>query len=82
MERALVRIEARLDGFPWFAGQSFSLADIAISPFIDRLEWLGYMGMWSARPAIEDWIRRMKARPAYREAMPRVDQRLPVPNAL
>ncbi|MFM9883950.1 MAG: glutathione S-transferase family protein [Burkholderiales bacterium] len=82
MERALARIEARLDGCPWFAGEHFSLADIAISPFIDRLEWLGYMGMWSARAAIESWIRRMKDRPAYREAMPRKDQRLPVPNAL
>ena len=77
MDRALARMEARLSIVPWFAGETFSLADIAIAPFIDRLEWLSYAGLWGRRPAISDWIARMKARPAYGLAMP--VQRLPVP---
>ncbi len=79
MDRALARMEARLSIVPWFAGETFSLADIAISPFIDRLEWLSYAGLWGSRPAISSWIGRMKALPAYREAMPLQTQRLPAP---
>jgi len=48
----------------------------SVSPFIDRLEWLSYVGLWSDRPAVQDWIGRMKARPAYQRAMPGQTQRL------
>ncbi len=80
MDQALAKMEARLSRASWFAGRTFSLADIAISPFIDRLEWLHYAGMWDARPAIQDWITRIKERPAYRLAMPHLEQRLPAPS--
>ena len=80
MDKALTRMENRLTSVPWFAGRHFSLADIAVSPFIDRLEWLSYAGMWDDKPAIRDWIHRIKARPAYVAAMPGRSQRLPVPD--
>jgi glutathione S-transferase len=80
MEKALTRMENRLSSVPWFAGEHFSLADIAVSPFIDRLEWLSYAGMWGGRPAIQDWISRIKSRPAYAMAMPERSQRLPLPD--
>lgn len=75
MHAALDRLERRLDEVPWLGGATYSLADIAAAPFIDRLEELNLSGLWETRPALQDWIRRAKARPAYREAVPDQSQR-------
>lgn len=72
---ALQRMELRLGEVPWLGGQTYSLADIAAAPFIDRLEELDFTDLWAAHPAIRDWIARTKARPAYRIAIPENDQR-------
>lgn len=77
--RAIDRMERRLQDTPWFGGAAFSLADIAISPFIDRLEELNFARLWDGRPALLDWIGRIKARPAYRAALPAASQRIPAP---
>jgi glutathione S-transferase len=60
---------------PWLGGQSYSLADIAAAPFIDRLEELDLANLWDGHPAIRNWVERTKARPAYRIAIPENDQR-------
>lgn len=75
MRTALDRLERRLGEVPWLGGNSYSLADIAAAPFIDRLEELNLSGLWTTRPALTDWIARTKARPAYREAIPDNAQR-------
>jgi glutathione S-transferase len=75
MQTALDRIERRLNEARWLAGDTYSLADVAAAPFIDRLEELNLSGLWAARPALKDWIARTKARPAYREAVPDNTQR-------
>jgi glutathione S-transferase len=72
---ALQRMERRLSEVPWLGGQSYSLADIAAAPFIDRLEELDLTDLWKGHPAIRNWIGRTKARPAYRIAIPENDQR-------
>jgi len=57
--------EALGDG-PWLAGESFSLADMALTPYLDRLNRLGLSPMWSrARPRLADWFDRIRARPSY-----------------
>lgn len=81
MIEALDRMEARLQTSGWFGGEGFSLADISIAPFVDRLEQLHFAGMWSNKPAVQNWIKRIKDRPAYREALPRAGQRIPEPLA-
>jgi glutathione S-transferase len=70
MQTALDRLEQRLNEANWLGGRTYSLADVAAAPFIDRLEELNLSGLWQTRPALKDWIRRTKARPAYREAVP------------
>ena len=80
MLRALDRMERRLQEAPWFAGETYSLADIAAAPFIDRLEELNFMGLWDDKPAVKAWIMRMKERPAYQLAIPQTTQRLPKPD--
>ncbi len=72
---ALKRMERRLAEVAWLGGDRFSLADIAAAPFIDRLEELNLTGLWDGHPAIRDWIKRTKARPGYRIAIPEDDQR-------
>ena len=75
MRTALDRLERRLTGAPWLGGTTYSLADIAAAPFIDRLEELNLSGLWETRPALKDWINRTKARPAYQAAVPDNSQR-------
>jgi glutathione S-transferase len=41
---------------------------------------LNFVGFWEGKPALQDWIARIKARPAYQKAMPETKQRLPKPD--
>jgi glutathione S-transferase len=72
---ALDKLNRRLSEVPWLAGRTYSLADVAGAPFIDRLEELNLANLWSAKGALLDWIERVKARPAYQIAIPKDDQR-------
>ena len=51
---------------PWLVGEAYSLADIAMLPYVCRLEDLGLSWFWEdEREAVGDWLRRAKARPNY-----------------
>ncbi|MGE0736839.1 MAG: glutathione S-transferase family protein [Alphaproteobacteria bacterium] len=78
MNGALAKLERRLTETKWLAGSTYSLADVAAAPFIDRLEELAFFGLWDDKPAVKDWIARLKARPAYKLAIPQTKHRLPV----
>ena len=54
----------------WLAGNTYSLADIAMAPFIERMEANGLDELTdaSARPAVAEWWGRLRARPAYKKA--------------
>lgn len=64
-------MEACLAGQPWLAGADYSLADIAISPFIERFAVNGLDELidWSRRPAVGDWWQRISVRPAWQAGM-------------
>ncbi len=79
MRRALDTMEERLKQAPWFGGREFSLADISAAPWIDRLEELNFAQLWSGKPAMQDWIGRIKKRKGFQEAMPTPAQRIPSP---
>ncbi|MCP4301064.1 MAG: hypothetical protein GY783_10805, partial [Gammaproteobacteria bacterium] len=78
MQKIVARMEASLSQTDWLAGDSFSLADIAVATFIDRVEHLLLDFLWDGQPGVVDWIKRIKDRPAYHESKPK--QRLPVPD--
>jgi glutathione S-transferase len=87
IEEASVRIKQSIDRLDrglsqnlWLAGETYSLADVAAAPFIDRLEELNFVGFWDGKPALQDWIARIKARPAYQQSIPQTAQRLPKPD--
>jgi glutathione S-transferase len=54
---------------PYLAGASFSNGDVAVIPYILRLELLNLSGMWRQFPAIADWWARMRTRPSVQSAI-------------
>ena len=63
-------IEKSLEHSPWLAGDMFTLADIAIAPFVERIidlrpQTVEEVGGGSR---LRDWLGRMQARPSWREA--------------
>jgi ganglioside-induced differentiation-associated protein 1 len=63
-------MERTLAGQRWLAGDTFSLADIAMTPYVNRLDMLGMAQMWTrSRPHVTDWFERIKARPAFKPAL-------------
>jgi glutathione S-transferase len=63
----LWKMEEKLRTKSWLAGSSFSLADIALTPYVSRLDMLSMSEMWTKnRPYLTDWYRRIKARPSFK----------------
>lgn len=58
-------MEAALDGRDWLAGDAYSLAEAAYTPYITRLEHLNLMGMLDGYPNLSGWYGRVTARPSY-----------------
>ena len=68
-EKLLADMEDALADGPWLAGDAYSLADVAYTPYATRLDHLQLEGMWDQRPRFADWYERVKARPSYRTAV-------------
>ena len=59
-------MEAALADKPWLAGDAYSLADAAATPYIFRAEAIGMDGLWAGRrPKVADWYARIRARPSF-----------------
>ncbi len=66
----LGKMETTLADRPWLAGATFSLADIAMTPYVNRLDMLGMSEMWTRRrPRVTDWFARIRSRPAFKPAL-------------
>lgn len=68
-DKLLSDMEAALEDGPWLAGEAYSLADVAYTPYATRLEHLQLHGMWDRRPRFDDWFERLKERPSYGSAI-------------
>ena len=62
-------LETELAGRDWFAGSSFTAADIMMSFPLEASRTRG--GLDESRPHLIDWLERIHARPAYGEALSR-----------
>ncbi len=63
----LQKMEDALAQQRWLAGGSCSLADIAMTPYVNRLDMLGMSEMWTgSRPRLTDWFERIKSRPSFK----------------
>ncbi len=69
-DRYLHKMEAALDGRDWLIGTAFSMADIAMAPYVNRCAALALDGMWTGgrMPNVERWFAQVKARPSFHPA--------------
>lgn len=70
MDRLCGHMEEQLEKTAWLAGGSFTLADIALAPYLTRMDMLG-LGpiLWGDRPRFTDWYRRLREQQGYREGL-------------
>jgi glutathione S-transferase len=64
-------MDKALASHAWLAGDAYSIADAAFTPYIVRLEHLDVMGLLDRTPRTADWYRRIKARPSFQAAIVR-----------
>ena len=65
-EKTFGEMEAQLGKTKWLASDTYTLADIEITPYVERIARLGLAGMWENRPRLADWFSRIKARPSFK----------------
>lgn len=53
----------------WLASDDYSLADVAFTPYLARLEHLDILEMVGDRAHVADWYCRCKARPSFKAAI-------------
>ena len=72
LETMVKDIDAALALGPFLAGEQYSLADAALTPYVHRLWVLGCEELWTQdRPRVGDWYDRIKARPSFDEVFTR-----------
>jgi ganglioside-induced differentiation-associated protein 1 len=65
-DKTFSEIEAQLGKTKWLASDMFSLADVEITPYVERIDRLGLAWLWEHRPRLAKWFASMKARPSYK----------------
>lgn len=70
LKRTFSDMQSALEMKDWLAGSNYSMADIAIIAYIDRLEKIGMAGMWDKDYSkIGDWLARARQRYSYAAAL-------------
>ena len=69
--RHMRNMENALKDRPWLAGDNFSIADIAMAPYVNRLAMLQLAEIWEGGrlPCVADWFVRLAARPTFKPAL-------------
>jgi glutathione S-transferase len=69
-EKLLKMMNGALEqGGPWLAGESFSLADAAVIPYILRLDLLRMAKIWAKKPQVAAWYQRMRKQPSVKKEL-------------
>jgi glutathione S-transferase len=69
LAKTLDRMQAALEHSTWLAGDTYTLADVDMAPFVHRLATLGEGGMIEERHRVAGWYATIRDRPAFIEAM-------------
>jgi ganglioside-induced differentiation-associated protein 1 len=73
--KSLHRMNAVLADHPWLAGDTFSLADIGVTPYVNRLHMLNMLDLLTDRlPHVADWFNRVRERSSFH---PGIEEHLP-----
>ena len=65
-QKLLDAIEAATRIGPYLAGEQWSLADAAATPYVWRLDKLKLARMWNDRPGALAWYDRVRSRPSFK----------------
>jgi len=67
----LRKMEDALDDSGWLVGSTFTMADIAMTPYVNRLDALAMDGLWKdgRLPRVERWFEQVKERPTFKPAL-------------
>jgi glutathione S-transferase len=68
-EKLLTWMEKAMQSGPYLAGERYSLADVAVLPYILRLELLRLSELWDKRPGVKGWWERIRERPSTQQAI-------------
>jgi glutathione S-transferase len=72
MDKMVANIDASLKEFggPWILGDTYSLADVVVTPYMLRLSHFSFDDMWQgSRPQVAEWWEGIQARPNFRGVM-------------
>jgi glutathione S-transferase len=63
----LHKMEESLERHDWLVGHAFSMADIAMAPYVNRLAALAMSAMWTGGrlPKVEAWFERVRRRSSF-----------------
>ena len=75
MVQLLDEMEEALADHRWLVGDEYTLADVAFTPYLLRLEHLDLLGMVAERPRVADWYARCQARASFAEALRKWENR-------
>ncbi|OED35997.1 glutathione S-transferase [Chromatiales bacterium (ex Bugula neritina AB1)] len=64
----LHKMEEALTNSDWLVGNKFSVADIALTPYVNRLAMMSMRGMWEndRLPNVKGWFNRIEAMPNFK----------------
>lgn len=70
-DRYLKKMEDALEDRDWLASDDYTFADIAMTPYVMRLDMMSMHGMWRGGrlPRVEAWLERIKARENFQGAI-------------
>lgn len=69
LARSVAIIVGQMSDEGWIAGPAYSIADAAMTAYMDRLDRLGLHVLWRDAPRIEAWLATVRDRPSYRLAI-------------
>ena len=64
------KMETALGDRDWLVGRQFTLADVAMAPYLFRLDVLAMDGVWAEGrlPRVANWYQRVRSRPSFAAA--------------
>lgn len=66
LRRMFDDMQAALETSDWLLGDDYQIADTALLSYVDRLDRLGFSGLWESRtPHVARWFAASKARASY-----------------
>jgi ganglioside-induced differentiation-associated protein 1 len=70
-DRYMKKMDADLANAEWLVGDSYSIADISLTPYVNRLAMLGLSGYWTGGrlPRLERWFDQVKRRKTFQTEM-------------